>query len=151
METWVLGIDPGKSGGIALLNPKGMPIVAPTAPTPFDFNKQVMEFKTFAEGQGGKLHAWVEAVHSMPRDGVKSAFTFGKWVGYLEMVLIVNGIPFDSVKPQEWMTFLNCMTKGDKNVTKSKAQMLYPEWADKITLRTADALLIAHYGRGRTA
>jgi len=149
METWVLGIDPGKSGGIALLSPNGMPIVAPTSPTPFDFYKQVGEFKQFAERGGASLHAWLEQVHSMPRDGVKSAFTFGKWCGYLEMVLIVYGIPFDTVRPQVWMTELGCMTKGDKNISKSKSQMLFPELADKITLKTADALLIAYYGKGR--
>jgi hypothetical protein len=36
------------------------------------------------------------------------------------------------------------MTKGDKNVSKRRAQELYPQL--KITHSTADALLIATYG-----
>jgi hypothetical protein len=37
------------------------------------------------------------------------------------------------------------MTKGDKNITKRKAQELFPEI--KITHAIADSLLIAEYGR----
>jgi hypothetical protein len=37
------------------------------------------------------------------------------------------------------------MTKGDKNVSKRKAQELFPQL--KITHATADALLLAEFGR----
>jgi hypothetical protein len=40
---------------------------------------------------------------------------------------------------------MRCLTKGDKNVSKARAQELFP--ALKITHATADALLIAEYGR----
>jgi hypothetical protein len=40
---------------------------------------------------------------------------------------------------------MSCLTKGDKNVTKSRAQELFPEV--KVTHAIADALLIAEYGR----
>ena len=46
--------------------------------------------------------------------------------------------------PQVWQKALGCMTGGDKNVTKRRAQELFP--GHKITHATADALLIAHYG-----
>ena len=38
---------------------------------------------------------------------------------------------------------MKCLTKGDKNVTKSAAQRLYPD--RKITHADADAILIARY------
>jgi len=41
---------------------------------------------------------------------------------------------------------LGCLSKGDKNVTKAKAQEQFPNI--KVTHATADALLIALYGRG---
>jgi hypothetical protein len=40
---------------------------------------------------------------------------------------------------------MQCLTKGDKNVSKAAAQRLWPKL--KITHANADALLIAEYGR----
>ena len=61
------------------------------------------------------------------------------------MALTAAGIPFERVRPQQWQKSLGCLTKGDKNVTKRKAQELFPMM--KVTHATADALLIAEYGR----
>jgi hypothetical protein len=76
--------------------------------------------------------------------GVKSAFTFGNGFGHLEMALTAAGIPFERVRPQVWQKALGCLTKGDKNITKRKAQEMFP--GIKVTHATADSLLIAHYG-----
>jgi hypothetical protein len=64
--------------------------------------------------------------------------------GHLEMALTAAGIPFTRIRPQVWQKELGCLTKGDKNVTKRKAQELFPSL--KVTHATADALLIAKYG-----
>jgi Holliday junction resolvasome RuvABC endonuclease subunit len=76
--------------------------------------------------------------------GVKSAFTFGNGFGHLEMALTAAGIPFERVRPQVWQKALGCMTKGEKNVSKRKAQELFPSM--KVTHAIADALLLAYYG-----
>jgi Holliday junction resolvasome RuvABC endonuclease subunit len=76
--------------------------------------------------------------------GVKSAFSFGQGFGHLEMALTAAGIPFERVRPQVWQKALGCMTGGDKNITKRRAQELFP--GHKISHATADALLIAYYG-----
>jgi hypothetical protein len=89
--------------------------------------------------------AYIELVHSSPQMGVKSAFTFGNGFGHLEMALTAAGIPFERVRPQVWQKALGCLTKGDKNVSKRRAQELFPQL--KVTHATADALLIAEYGR----
>jgi hypothetical protein len=60
------------------------------------------------------------------------------------MALTAAGIPFERVRPQAWQKTMGCMSKGDKNVTKSKAQELFPSM--KITHAIADSLLIAKYG-----
>ena len=77
--------------------------------------------------------------------GVVSSFSFGRGYGNLEMALTAAGIPFERVRPQVWQKALGCMTKGDKNVSKRKAQELFPQL--KITHATADALLLAEFGR----
>jgi len=87
-------------------------------------------------------------VHYSTQMGVKSAFTFGEGYGRLQMALTALGIPYERVRPAAWQKAIGCMTKGDKNVSKRKAQELFPDL--KVTHAIADALLIAEYNR-RTA
>jgi hypothetical protein len=77
--------------------------------------------------------------------GVVSAFTFGRGYGGLLMALTALEIPFVDVSPQKWQGAIGCMTKGDKNVSKAKAQAMFP--TIKITHAIADALLIAEWCR----
>lgn len=92
-----------------------------------------------------EFKAYLEQVHSSPQMGVKSSFTFGNGFGHLEMALTAAGIPFERVRPQVWQKAMSCMTGGDKNVSKRKAQELFPHI--KCTHATSDALLIAEFGR----
>jgi hypothetical protein len=64
------------------------------------------------------------------------------------MALTAACIPFARIRPQVWQKELGCLTKGDKNVSKRKAQELFPSM--KVTHATADALLIAKYGTQQT-
>jgi Holliday junction resolvasome RuvABC endonuclease subunit len=81
----------------------------------------------------------------MPRQGVSSTFKFGTSYGFLRGVLVALEVPFEAVTPAKWQRSMSCLTKGDKNVTKARAQELFPEV--KVTHAIADALLIAEYGR----
>jgi crossover junction endodeoxyribonuclease RuvC len=133
-----VGIDPGKSGGIAWIA-DGKPCVEKMPETLQD----LWELLRDIQGEGG-CKAYLEAVHSSPQMGVKSSFTFGNGFGHLEMALTAAGIPFERVRPQKWQQVMGCLTKGDKNVSKRRAQELFPSM--KVTHSTADALLIAAYG-----
>lgn len=97
-----------------------------------------------SDGGFRNCKAYMEQVSSSPQMGVVSAFSFGNGYGHLEMALTAAGIPFERVRPQAWQKAMGCMSKGDKNVTKRKAQELHPQL--KVTHATADALLIATYG-----
>ena len=81
----------------------------------------------------------------MPKQGVASTFKFGQSFGFLQGILIAAEIPFELVTPQKWQRYLGCRTKGDKNITKARAQELFPDI--KCTHAVSDALLIAEYGR----
>jgi hypothetical protein len=133
-----IGIDPGTNGGIAWIT-DGKPCVEKMPDTLQDLWELIRDIAT-----EGNCHAYIEQVHSSPQMGVKSAFTFGNGFGHLEMALTAACIPFTRIRPQVWQRELGCLTKGDKNVTKRKAQELFPSL--KITHATADALLIAKYG-----
>lgn len=133
-----IGIDPGINGGIAWIS-YGQPCVDKMPDTLKDLWELLCEIS-----HDDDCKAYIEAVHSSPQMGVKSAFTFGQGLGHLEMALTAAEIPFERVRPQEWQKHMKCMSKGDKNVTKRRAQELFPSL--KITHATADALLIAQYG-----
>lgn len=144
----VIGVDPGQSGGFGVMEwtvsdtKRTGPIQARAYKMP-DTERDVYEL----------IHGLypdfciIEAVHSMPKQGVASSFKFGKSYGFLRGCLIGIGIPFEEVTPQKWQTTLGCRSGGDKNVTKSFAQQKFPSL--KITHATADALLIAFYGISR--
>ena len=139
-----IGVDPGANGGIAWIT-DGKACVEKMPDTLQDLWELIesigFEAPDFTPYQ---IKAYIEQVSSSPQMGVVSAFSFGRGYGNLEMALTAAGIPFERVRPQVWQKALGCMTKGDKNVSKRRAQELFPD--RKITHATADALLIAHYG-----
>ena len=140
MSNIIIGIDPGRSGGIACVGPGVQEAkVYKLDNTDRDVYEQLKEFVALAD------FAYLEKVHSMPKQGVASTFKFGQSFGFLQGILIASEIPFELVTPQKWQGYLGCRTKGDKNITKARAQELFPDI--KCTHAVSDALLIAEYGR----
>jgi crossover junction endodeoxyribonuclease RuvC len=138
-----LGIDPGASGGLAFIHDDGS--MDPALEKMPDTERDLWEIIDGDEDAIPIAFAAIEAVHSMPKQGVASSFKFGRSYGFLRGCLIASGIPFEEVTPQRWQKELGCLSKGDKNVTKARAQQLFPKL--KITHATADALLLAEYAR----
>ena len=141
----IIGIDVGTNGGIAWIT-DGKPCVEKMPGSLRDLWDLICDITNHPRStvDGRKYKAYLEQVHSSPQMGVKSAFTFGNGFGHLEMALTAAGIPFERIRPQVWQKAMGCMTKGDKNVSKRKAQELFP--SIKVTHAIADALLIASYG-----
>jgi len=137
-----LGIDPGKNGGIAIVEHSGKASSMSMPETVLDL---VEALASLERGSDGECFAVLEDVHSSPQMGVVSAFTFGRGFGHLEMALAALKIPHEKVRPQVWQKSLGCLSGGDKNKTKARAQSLFPQL--KITHANADALLIAEYCR----
>jgi crossover junction endodeoxyribonuclease RuvC len=148
--TTIIGIDPGKSGGIAWIT-NGKPCVEKMPDTVQDVWELIQDIIHSGEPADrlskvcGGMKAYIEQVHSSPQMGVVSAFTFGNGFGHIEMALTAAGIPFERIRPAAWQKAMGCMTKGDKNISKRKAQELFPSMT--VTHASADALLIAEYGR----
>ena len=139
-----IGIDPGVSGGIAMLNDDAQDYRTIKMPTT---ERDILDaFAPWFTGGKPSAMAVLERVSSSPQMGVVSAFTFGRGVGGLRMALTAARIPFDEVTPQRWQQAMGCMSRGDKNITKRRAQALFPSWPS-ITHAIADALLIAEYCR----
>jgi hypothetical protein len=143
MNKTIIGIDPGVNGGIAWIT-DGRACAEKMPDTLRDLWELIGDITLSPPSYEKKYFAYVEQVSSSPQMGVVSAFTFGRGYGHLEMALTAAGIPFERVRPQSWQKAMGCLTKGDKNVTKRKAQELFPQL--KVTHAIADSLLIAHYG-----
>lgn len=145
---YYLGIDPGQSGGIAILSDRRQEFALlkkldDTETGTFNFLEEFCDMNEQGLISGRK--AWIENVHAMPKQGVASSFKFGRNYGFLRGLLIALRIPFDTVSPSKWQRTLGCLSKGDKNVTKAAAERLFP-WV-RVAHWNADALLIAEYGR----
>jgi crossover junction endodeoxyribonuclease RuvC len=139
----IIGIDPGQSGGVAIINTQTdfTPRANKMPATVHD----IVELLYAMRDEHEQAKCYIEKVASSPQMGVTSAFTFGNGLGRLEGILAALNIPMEYVTPQKWQKAMQCMTKGDKNVSKSKAQQLWP--TIKWTHATADAALICEYGR----
>jgi hypothetical protein len=146
----VIGIDPGKNGAIAWIT-EGSPCVEKMPDTLQDLWELLQSIQTTGSPQERLnkacfgFRAYIESVSSSPQMGVVSAFSFGRGLGNLEMALTAAGIPFERVRPQQWQKDMGCLTKGNKNISKAKAQELFPSL--KVTHAIADGLLICEWGR----
>ncbi len=138
-----IGIDPGVSGAMAVS------IDGEVSVYPFsrDLADELLNIMTLAGG----AFAVLEAVHSMPGQGVASTFKFGKNAGWWEGVLDYAKIPYLLVRPQEWQRGLGLPKEKNKSQHKRNlkdvAGRMFP--AHKPTLKTCDALLILNYCRSK--
>jgi len=152
----ILGIDVGASGALCLLCTKtgmleiyDMPTVTIKRGT-----RQVRQVNAALLvdllKQANPDAAFVEAVHSMPGQGVASMFAFGRAMGVIEGSLAGLGVPQTLVPPAEWTKAMR--VKGGKDGARNRAIELYPIHANLFARvkddGRADATLIATYGAG---
>lgn len=136
----LIGIDPGESGGMAFIADGDITAVKFSGMTEHDIADRIR-----TETVGKDCFAMIEHVWAFPRQGASSTFKFGRHYGFLRGLLVALAVPFESVSPAVWQRSMRCLSGGDKNVTKARAQQLYPHV--KLTHATADAVLIATYAK----
>ena len=153
-----LGIDPGASGGLAVVYRYGVRDgsveAVPMPATERDIWDWFVQWKDSGLGRSKPI-AVIEKVTGYIGDGGNpgsAMFKFGTSYGGLRMALIAAEIPFEEITPQAWQKASGIFPRKSrggetktqwKNRLKSKAQQLFP--LVKVTLPTADALLIAEY------
>jgi crossover junction endodeoxyribonuclease RuvC len=152
----IIGIDPGLSGGLAALV-DGLPMLLPmpVADGEIDGNA-VRLWLDERRWAGGKAMVFLEKVHSMPKQGVASTFTFAAGWGLIRGILTGLCIPYQLVTPQAWQKEL--LAGLDRTDTKAAAYLfasrLWPtvDWRASDRCRKphsgiVDAACIAEYGR----
>ena len=143
MKTYI-GIDPGKSGALALLTEDGQCTVVP-----FQESAYTAILKA---ASGPSSVCCVEKVGAMPGQGVVSMFNFGHNLGYIEGLLQAFDIPYQLVPPKTWKKEFS--VTSDKNTSIEVCRKLFPHVCLLPTSRSrkpsdgmAEAMLMAEYAR----
>jgi crossover junction endodeoxyribonuclease RuvC len=144
----IVGIDPGCSGALALLD-DGVLVdwLNIEAVSSRIVVRPVVDFLNRHGHQIVAVH--IETVHSMPRQGVSSVFTFGRSFGCLEGIVETLMFPQFGVTPQQWKRKFGFVGK-DKDAVRVEAMRRWPQ-ADVLSKKgkggaVADAAFIALWG-----
>jgi hypothetical protein len=155
MKNLIIGIDPGAGGGFAEIWPDGRVNCYPMFDEPDmrDYVATVVR-QPFMEN---RPVVYLEQVGGFIGDPSKSRgsamFNFGSGYGFIRGLLSANLVTYKLVVPRTWQKGIPGVQgiKGParKRALKEHAARLFPNV--KVTLSTADALLIADYGKKQEA
>lgn len=147
MKTVFIGIDPGKSGGIACIDTEDC--ICYTEPYS---DKALIDLCSSTSRKGQNVVCCLEKVGAMPGQGVVSMFSFGQSVGYIKGVLESFMIPYQEITPQKWKREFSLTS--DKAKSAEVCRKLFPEVSLLATPRCkkphdgmTEALLMAEYAR----
>ena len=151
----IIGIDPGLSGAIAILEDNKI--------------QDVFEMPTMSEGKKNKRQLnsahlvkllknninkneetiiVVEQVNAMPGQGVTSMFNFGQTFGAIKGIWAALGLPIYFVRPAKWKKHFE-LINSSKDSSRTKAIEMYPLFSENLSkkkdVNKSDAILIARF------
>lgn len=160
---YILGIDPGLSGALAvveiatgeLVTVKRMPVSVVNKQNKLNGADLAAWLHGHADDEGRDVRfAYIEEVHSRPRQA--GQFQFGLNTGILHGMLYAKFIPFTTVAPAKWKAHFGIKrvgeeTKADKkSEARELAMQLFPHMAHEFKRvkddGVAESALIALYG-----
>jgi len=160
VDSLVAGIDPGVRGGLVALRLGDGKIMAFFPFTKSRYKTWWQQKEAFQEIAFLVKYVFLERIPIQPadsRDGNISIAKLNAHYGFWQGVVMTCGF-FDErtlfrVTPPVWQGKMKCLTGGNKRVTLNKAKKLFRDdpFAGMITHATADAALIAEYGRRKIA
>lgn len=153
----LLGIDPGQTGALALIDHEGtiiavcdMPVLPLSGKEEIDIVGLVsllheLEFAGERERIG---HAFIERAQSMPQQGVASTCVTCENYGVVRAVLVTLGIPVTEVRARVWKEAL--AVPAEKDGARKRATELLPDAAQWWPLakhhNRAESAMIALFG-----
>jgi hypothetical protein len=154
----ILGVDPGLTGGFALLHKTTQALITypmPTRTTKGKTNVDGPELAAWLDCHRNLVDvAYVEQVSSRPRQA--GQFQFGINTGLIHGMLYANIIPWLLVPPTQWKFHFgirrgeNETYRDKKNDARAIATRMFPEYANKFVRvkddGVSEAALIALYG-----
>lgn len=173
MSKFILGIDPGLSGALALIETVGnrsergqlvelvevwdMPVVDKVVGKGKEVSATLLaelveEALAYVYGNAkekSSLMAVLEVVRAMPGQGSVSMFGFGRSVGTVEGVLAGKGLRVAMVRPQVWKKEFG-LIKKEKDAARGLVVQRFPRMAKEFKRKKdcdrADAVLMALWG-----
>jgi len=150
----IIGIDPGKHGAIAALSENFVTVFPiPLAGNEIDMPAIYDRLEEIVHNRSD-VKVYIEKVHAMPQQGVRSMFTFGFTTGALHGIISSMKIPLFTVTPIAWKKVVLEGTKKDKLAAITYCRNAYPKVSLFATEKSrtphdgmADSLCIATYGQ----
>ena len=151
----ILGIDPGLSGAIAILENKkvislfDMPVMAEGKKNKKQLNSaQLVNIIKENTINHEEIAVVVEQVNAMPGQGVTSMFNFGQTFGAIKGVCAALSLPIFFVRPSKWKKYFE-LINSSKDSSRTKVIEMYPALSSQLTkkkdVNKSDAILIARY------
>jgi crossover junction endodeoxyribonuclease RuvC len=151
----VVGIDPGLSGAIAILennkvlNIFDMPVMAEGKKNKRQLNSaQLVRIIKDSTKPDVEIAVVVEQVNAMPGQGVTSMFNFGQTFGAIKGVCAALELPIFFVRPSKWKKHFE-LINSSKDSSRTKVIEMYPslssQLAKKKDVNKSDAILIARF------
>ena len=141
-----IGIDPGKGGGIAVITDETVQIH--NCPKTVDSMAHLIGM-CLTDVAPYRTKVFLEKVWAFPTDGRVGSFTFGENYGQWQGILSSHELDPVLVTPKMWQSHFEIKKGLKKDIRKKILKQMAIERCPstkKITLKTADALLIAIYG-----
>ncbi len=151
----VIGIDPGLSGAVAILeNNKVINIFDIPVMTEGKKNKRQLNsallvslIKENTVNQE-EVAVVVEQVNAMPGQGVTSMFNFGQTFGALKGICAALELPIFFVRPSKWKKHFE-LINSSKDASRTKVIEMYPKLSNQLSkkkdVNKSDAILIARF------
>jgi crossover junction endodeoxyribonuclease RuvC len=128
----IIGIDPGLSGGIAVLkdniikNLYDMPVMSEGKKNKRQLNSaQLVKIIKENIQEKEETAIVVEQVNAMPGQGVTSMFNFGQTFGAIKGISAALGLPIFFVRPAKWKKHFE-LINSSKDSSRTKAIEMYP-------------------------
>ena len=151
----IIGIDPGLSGAIAILeNNKvvgiyDMPVMAEGKKNKRQLNSaQLVNIIKDNTNIKEEIAVVVEQVNAMPGQGVTSMFNFGQTFGAIKGVCAALNLSIFFVRPSKWKKYFELLNSS-KDSSRTKVIEMYPSLSSQLSkkkdVNKSDAILIARF------
>ena len=151
----IVGIDPGLSGAIAIIEDDkvigifDMPVMAEGKKNKRQLNSaQLVNIIKDNTNMNDDIAVIVEQVNAMPGQGVTSMFNFGQTFGAIKGVCAALKLPIFFVRPSKWKKHFE-LINSSKDSSRTKVIEMYPslsnQLAKKKDVNKSDAILIARF------
>ena len=135
----IIGIDPGLSGGIAVLeenkvvNLYDMPVMPEGKKNKRQLNNaQLVKLLKDNFKASEETVIIVEQVNAMPGQGVTSMFNFGQTFGAIKGIAAALKLPIFFVRPSKWKKHFE-LINSSKDSSRTKAIEMYPSLSNQLS------------------